>query len=232
MVSVKCLLKLVATAVIFISFTAQALPIIQADAFVKGDNKAVQQISNGLIWLDFGITNSQPVIDVINQLNSTYIGWRLPTETEVFNLFSELGQNAGSIQARPGLNHWANLDVSGIFDIWGSNAIESDDDGNGYSYRHEYATAWYFSDNNALYRGSLFDYKRSDYGTNYSHNSIEIYGFSAHSYEWIHYFRWESHSTFLVKTGTLSSVPEPTSLFLLVLGLLGLTVARRSRTAQ
>jgi hypothetical protein len=68
---------------------AKALTIINADAFAPGDGKAIYDTTSGLTWLDFGINNGIFFNDVVDQLGSgKYSEWRLPTESEVLQLFN------------------------------------------------------------------------------------------------------------------------------------------------
>ena len=89
-------------------------PIIQADAFVMGDGKAVKDKETGLIWLDFGINRAVSFNDVLKQLNTIYKGWRLPTESEVRHLWSRLFSDA------------ATHNPYEVFHLWGANKTPLD----------------------------------------------------------------------------------------------------------
>jgi hypothetical protein len=69
---------------------ANALPIIDYDAFTEGDNKAVLELNSGLIWMDFGVNHMLTFEQVENKLGLEYSNWRLPTEQEVIHLWTNL----------------------------------------------------------------------------------------------------------------------------------------------
>lgn len=85
------------------SAAAQALPIVQADAFVSGDKKAALETSTGLVWMDFGV-NSHLSLDHVRYLLPTeFAGWRLATATEIDHLWTGLFGN---------LPEWERVDQS------------------------------------------------------------------------------------------------------------------------
>lgn len=86
------------------------LPLSKADAFSAGDGKAVRDINTNLIWLNFGINNGDSFNQVMSELNTTYKGWRLPTEQEVRDLW-------GSLFA----SNVSSDDPYQVFRIWGAN---------------------------------------------------------------------------------------------------------------
>lgn len=67
-----------------------ALTITEADAFSQGDKLAFHQYDANLDWLDLDVTGSQNFTQITAELNTTYLGWRLPTEAEVLSLLSGL----------------------------------------------------------------------------------------------------------------------------------------------
>lgn len=86
----KIITKLVACLALSTAATTQALPIVQADAFSVGDNKAALETGTGLVWMDFGVNQHYSYSQVVSKLNTEYLGWRLPTQSEVINLWSGL----------------------------------------------------------------------------------------------------------------------------------------------
>lgn len=84
----------IAKSIALISFfwgaAAQALPIVEADAFTAGDNKAVLETDTGLIWMDFGVNSHLSYEHVRYLLSTEYSGWRLPTAREVDHLWTGL----------------------------------------------------------------------------------------------------------------------------------------------
>lgn len=86
----KKLVSSLSLATLLFSATTQALPIVQADAFTAGDNKAVLETDTGLVWMDFGV-NSHLSFDHVQYLLPTqFAGWRLPTAAEVDHLWTGL----------------------------------------------------------------------------------------------------------------------------------------------
>jgi hypothetical protein len=75
----KTLAKYAALVTLLSTATAQALPIIEADAFTAGDNQAMQDTTSGLIWMDHGVNSSKSFNQVVSELDTTYKDWRLPT---------------------------------------------------------------------------------------------------------------------------------------------------------
>lgn len=86
----KKLARIVGLSSLLLSATTQALPIVQADAFITGDNKAALETSTGLVWMDFGVNNHYSYTQVVGLLSTEYAGWRLPTATEVNHLWVSL----------------------------------------------------------------------------------------------------------------------------------------------
>ncbi len=86
----KKLARTLGLASLLLSATTQALPIVQADAFTEGDNKAALETSTGLVWMDFGVNSHRTFSDVVSSLDTDYAGWRLPTIAEVDHLWRSL----------------------------------------------------------------------------------------------------------------------------------------------
>lgn len=214
---------LLLSSTILLSSAASALPIQQADAFVAGDNKAALETSTGLVWLDFGITNNQTVTSVLEQLDSTYAGWRLPTQTEVINLWSSLfGHLPGWFSAGTfGYVSGPDLgdDFSAIYDIFNVNGV-----GEYTLTEDDITTSWPIVGAQGLF---MLDNGAIGAAMMYSPISGSMPGYTAFFYEnigpapleWKHEFT----STFLVKK---QSVPEPSSLLLFFCGFLLIAAIR------
>lgn len=201
------------------TFNAQALPFVESDAFNQGDNKAVYDPQSELTWLDFGINNGQSFNDVISSLDTTYAGWRLPTQTEVNDLWMKLMVFNGTES------------FYDVFDIWGWNKSPLhhlpflcwgyfiNDEGylgnasiieTGATYNPELRPYQYFEDGQVSASVAI---KYSDR----KYDGSDYYPFSAHGIEEI--------STLLVRKST---VPEPSSLALAFLGIFSLIIFRKS----
>lgn len=103
---------------------SQALPIVEADAFSPGDNKAVLETGTGLVWMDFGVNAHLSYDHVRYLLPTEFAGWRFPTIAEGDHLWTSLfGDLPEWNRYSPGFGSLASLsqDVyfDSIFDIFG-----------------------------------------------------------------------------------------------------------------
>lgn len=214
---------LLVAATIALSSIADALPIQQADAFTTGDNNAALETSTGLVWLDFGITNNQTITSTLDQLDSTYAGWRLPTQSEVIHLWN------GLFAALPGwfsfgtFGYVQNPDLeaefNAIYDIFNVNGL-----GEHSETVNDETTVWPILGSQGLFMldngemGGAMMYRPTIAATpSYTAMFYDASGLNAS--EWKHEFT----STLLVKGAPINQVPEPTSLLLLISGLLALS---------
>lgn len=116
--------KCVAVVSLFLATTTHALPIVQADAFSAGDNKAALETSTGLVWMDFGVNSHLSYDNVRYLLPTEFAGWRLPTATEVDHLWTSLfGSLSEWNRYSQGFGTLASLSqdtyFNSIFDIFG-----------------------------------------------------------------------------------------------------------------
>lgn len=217
-----------------IAHHSQALPFIDADGFVAGDKKAIYETSTGLTWLDFGVTQNKSYNQVIAELDSTYFGWRLPTESEVKNLWN----NTINTQTRPPFSDYnheyiensnAQFYYKDIFGLWGANVIEINQlkSDNLFKLFFYYSSGMLLSDEGNLIAISIWeDSALLNYlqpNENWIHdvfagtteinpldpNAISIYS-----------------STLLVKDASVIKTPEPTPISILFCGLIILATKR------
>jgi hypothetical protein len=53
------------------------------DALALNDNKALIDTTTGIEWMKLGQTRNMSLVEAQGLLSTTYLGWRLPTKTEV-----------------------------------------------------------------------------------------------------------------------------------------------------
>lgn len=218
--------SLLLVATLALSSAVNALPIQQADAFTAGDNKAALETSTGLVWLDFGITNNQTITSTLNQLDSTYAGWRLPTQSEVINLWNGLFAGLPGWFSFGTFGYIQNPDLeaefSAIYDIFNVNGL-----GEHSETINDETTIWPILGSQGLF---VLDNGEIGGAMMYGPTTVVPLGYTAMFYdssglnasEWKHEFT----STLLVKAGSINQVPEPTSLLLLLSGLLVLSLRK------
>jgi hypothetical protein len=212
-----------------LSSVTQALPIQQADAFTAGDNKATLETSTGLIWLDFGLTNNQTFGTTKSLLDSTYAGWRLPTQSEVIHLWNSLFGHLPGWFSFGTFGYVNNPDLAADFDaisnIFGVNGL-----GEHTLIDNGVASTWPVLGSQGLFMldsgelgGAMMYRPANDPTPGYTAMFYDTSGLSAP--DWHHEFT----STFLVKIQPGASVPEPSSILLLICGIL--TLVSRNRFA-
>ena len=177
-------------------------------------NSSYIDTDTGLEWMDFGINNYQSFNDVEANLATTWAGWSLATEEQVLTLWSNAFHDKGSStdfessvggtyaiysdygDAGVGSVHEATFDAMGSLSIdFGERAFGwFEDDAGGLSYVH------FLDATRFLSRDIVFAAGRGELNSHARAATIL------------------SDSTMLVRIAA-TSVPEPTSLGLLALGL-------------
>jgi hypothetical protein len=217
----KTIKRLFALAAFMVAASSQALPIVQADAFTAGDNKAALETNTGLIWMDFGVNSNESYAQVNSKLNTDYLGWRLPTANEVIHLWSGLFGAMPGWFSFPGIGFVgsvnADSEFENIFAILGSGQ-----DATYITTNHQTGETetWKARSGFGVFKFDSGNYGMASMASPYDsiHESeamyLELHGVDAS--EW--------YGTMLVKN---AHVPEPSSLLIFGLGLLGLCFTRR-----
>ncbi len=235
----KKLARTLGLATLLLSASTQALPIVQADAFSAGDNKAALETSTGLVWMDFGVNSHRTFSDVVSSLDTDYAGWRLPTIAEVDHLWTSLfGHLAGWHRWSPDFgmftlreNNEFGVPVS-VYDDYLNSIL----DVFGISEEGTAEVTWY--EGGILVNRTIYDYRASaavfsDSGQNGFFNLLVPINSTLGPHAIIAYGEgyWKSdissaQGTLLVKDSV--AVPEPASGLLAVLAIFILTVRRLS----
>jgi hypothetical protein len=80
--------SILVAATLLLSITSTQAALVESDWKNTGDTLATLDTETGIEWLDLTQTNGYTVAQIVSDLDSTYEGWRLPTQTEVYDLFS------------------------------------------------------------------------------------------------------------------------------------------------
>jgi len=185
--------------------------------------------TTGFEWMDFGVNNNDSYNTVISQLGAggTYEGWRLASQDEVYDLwtnaFTGLGadseRNAGNLYGRNQVFDQDSADntvLDSIFSMMGYNRLS-------YTYGASFLPVFEsfglfaVSDTNSYGYLSLKD---QDYSRGSWSDSVIIgIGNGTALFD----IAQERTSTMLIRdSGPLTSVPEPSSIAIMSLSLLGL----------
>ncbi|WP_085300058.1 PEP-CTERM sorting domain-containing protein [Cognaticolwellia mytili] len=184
--------------------------LIQADYLTANDNLAVYDENTGLTWLDTALTSGMLYADVGN----AFPGWRVATNTEVESLFSgtfsNLNYGANGVYTSTNFSSNTLAEASNFITTFGYA-------GNNYS-GSRYSLAFYF-DEDLKYRAAGV---RTIDGVPYSIFGPE-WAYDITGYETIGHV---DYGVFMVK-GVTSTVPEPSTLAILGLGLIGLRYRKK-----
>ena len=219
----KNLSRSLAIALSLFAGTTQALPIIEADAFAAGDNKAALETSTGLVWMDFGVNSHLSYNHLGSLLNTEFAGWRFPTAAEVDHLWTSLFADLPEWNRfSPGfgtLTSFSHADYfNSIFNVFGQNLDTTyftlDADGNmleSWAVKNLFAVFMDESGASGYVSMSL------PYDPIYPNTSLYL-EFDTDVSGWF--------SSMLVKDNA-ATVPEPGSIFLALLAFAGLILRKR-----
>lgn len=111
---------------------------VKTDWKTSGDASAVLDTSTGIEWLNLLHTDKKSINTIVSQLDTLYVGWRLPTnaEVEVFltNVWGGINMQVDQIEARSGpyqtgAIQWANLMSDGVKNLALNGGFYYDEDG-------------------------------------------------------------------------------------------------------
>lgn len=221
---------------LLLSVTSQALPIVEADAFAVGDNKAALETSTGLVWMDFGVnlnqdfTSEMLFTNIMNNLSSTYKGWRLATETEVTHLwFSLFGSQvipvSNTTPNEYNLQDWDGdllIHFQAITDVFGytwdglASINPTGEEGAGVDYLNRAAIGHFYTAGGNLGSFRLFT-PHPDAAVSLSHTTLNTKDLVPLEF---------AYGAMLVKDSA-SSVPEPSSVLLMLLAMAAMAFQNR-----
>jgi len=224
---------------------------VSLDWKVEGDNKATLDEDTGLEWLKLSETDNLSVNNVKNLLESTYAGWRLPTEFEVNQLLGNVLPTFPFVDGDTGYSSSAYQSYASTWrSVMGTGRTYSTSAINQY-YDHYYSWGLYeASDSTIQLTGAYLRRYRTNNKTYWLGNIYD-------GYEHVNYnpdYASANFSVFLVGDGgaTLTTqndlsltqnnpnspynattdVPEPAGILLLASGLFGLAMVKRKRKIQ
>ncbi len=247
-------LRRIALTLTFLSTCASAGLIEEIDIFNNGTNKGFSESSMALEWLDLSVTYGQSISDVNQRLSSDLLGYRWAKESEVLSLwhsvfFQYMGQDSLPVltgDAIPfvtgvwfGANTLSAGSNSNLFfeslSILGAPAIRTTTNEIGFTYSNQRVIGYFESKFNnygyalaslndkALYRGCdpapCFEESRRDSASVwYFDGASPLYKNTPNNTS------FSDASSFLVKD--VAQVPEPSTLAIFALGLIGLSSRR------
>lgn len=191
-------------------------------AIINTANDSFIDDATGLEWIDFNVTTNQSFNSVVANLSTTYNGWRLPTYEEVKVMWS-------GIFDQPGYG-WKQVGTSEDYltdSISGNSPWFNLGDIMGYSIVNADSTKWNIT--------GLFDTGASQLGNvsavaclyNACYGANAQLHYTGNSWQHKRNTALSFQSTLLVKKDV--SVPEASSIYLLVFGLLGMFGAARRK---
>lgn len=208
-------------------FISCLINVANSSMILDTDNDSFIDISTNLEWMDFGINVNQSYDYVASQLgvDGIYEGWAIANRNQVSTMLANAFMGLGAEYENLNHNGPGELRVDDGFNVVGS-VIKDIQEKMGTNITYNEGTSdeyiWnqgFFVDGNIVrrfdievYTGSVRDLTHSDYVD--LHNQ-DVTG-----------WKWQSHtyrSTMLVKS---ASVPEPTTLTIFALGIMGLGIRR------
>jgi len=218
---------------------------VSLDWKVEGDNKATLHEETGLEWLKMSETDSLSINTVKSLLDTTYSGWRLPTEAEVNQLllsalptfpFSDGTTAYSSPSYQPYASAWRAImgdarihsyyttdfrNAKHYYNNYYSYSLYEDPNGTvklAGSYLQQYYYHYSSTWTAAIYK----ERENAAYSTDYTSVNVGIFLVS------------DGGATLSVpsENGSLQDVPEPAGALILASGLFGLAMLRRKKAIQ
>jgi hypothetical protein len=191
-------LKIMSLAIALTMSSASSAGIIDA-----ADN-TFDDTTTGLQWMDFGVNNHHTYNEVSNLLGTTYSGWQLASQEQVIelweNIFAPLSTNTNTYATGHRYSQYqtGNGGFTSLKTIIGKNTSN-------------YSLGWFADNQGSLSyaHSNMFDYAQV-HGRNVNYNGYKT---STNT----------SYSTMLVRS---ANVPEPSTLAIFALGMMGLASRR------
>ncbi len=215
---------------LLLSSSLLALSLSASAGIIIGtDNDSFIDDATSLEWMKFGVNSADTYDFVASQLGTgqAYDGWRLATKDEVYNMYSNtfLSLSAEFINPLDSVGRSTVIDgqnkpvsvFDSIFDLMGYNTLRR----LGTPFEIRWASGLFEGDD-GLSLFKTYDLVGS-FEKKFSGDQVSFYDHA--NFDYLSNSTSAEYSTMLIKTtssGSITSVPEPSTVFILSLGIVGL----------
>ncbi|MCP4326235.1 MAG: PEP-CTERM sorting domain-containing protein [Psychromonas sp.] len=202
----------------------------QAGVITDTNSNSFIDESTGLEWMDFGINNSHNFNYVASQLGEggLYHGWALASKEQVYTMWANAFLDLGSEYEAPNRYGVGQLEVrdgkgqvgSALSEVnasmsYNSQDYASEDDESNQSYGLFNGTDGLSAVTKYEYTGAWTTFNVDDF--------VKLQDFD--NLDYLREYESKGYSTMLVR----NSIPEPTTMPILAIGLIGLALGRKKR---
>ncbi len=188
--------------------------LIEADYATDGDNLAVYDEESSLTWLDFSVFD---VTMGYEDASSSYDGYRMATNDEVIELFSNFFGDDGNVSE---ITNYNEALVTAFIDLFGaSNEGE----------HFLESVGFYLDETNMLRKAGAIEEYPIDFDFGSSESTYYLYGTENTSNYDSYYDSGLVYISYFMVKETATDVPEPTGLALFLFAALGLLLTQRSQ---